>query len=206
MRDTVIVFARAPRLGTVKRRLARGIGDRAALRFHRETLIRLLRDLHREKRFRVFLAMTPDGARDRLPVRTTRVPQGKGDIGQRMDRACRRHPRGNVAIVGSDIPDARASDLRTAFQALGRHDAVFGPAEDGGYWLVALGPRRPRKPFLNARWSTEHALADTLRNFRGRAVAHLRVLRDVDTACDLPALPRRSPARRPWPTVENETR
>ena len=60
--------------------------------------------------------------------------------------------------------EAAAADLRVAFRSLGRFDAVFGPAEDGGYWLVALGPRRPAQPFVNARWSTQHALADTLRN------------------------------------------
>jgi uncharacterized protein len=193
MKNTVVVFARAPRLGTVKRRLARDIGDRAALRFHRDTLIGLLRDLLRDSRFRTVLALTPDGAQDRLPVRVRRMAQGRGDIGARMDRACRAFPRGNVAIVGSDIPDANAADLRAAFRALGRHDAVFGPAEDGGYWLVALGARRPAQPFDNARWSTEYALADTLRNFRGRRVARVRMLRDVDTACDLPRHPRRSP-------------
>jgi rSAM/selenodomain-associated transferase 1 len=192
MKDTVIIFARAPRLGTVKRRLARDIGDRAALRFHTGTLVRLLRDLLRERRFRTVLAFTPDGARDRLPVKIDRIPQGRGDIGQRMDAACRAFRKGNVAIVGSDIPDANAADLLAAFKALGLNDAVFGPAEDGGYWLVALGPRRPSQPFVNARWSTEHALTDTLRNFAGRRIAHGRLLRDVDTACDLPAHPRRS--------------
>jgi rSAM/selenodomain-associated transferase 1 len=191
MRDTVVVFARAPRLGRVKRRLGREIGERAALRFHTGTLLRLLRDLLRERRFRTVLAVTPDGARDRLPVRVERVAQGRGDIGTRMDTACRRFRRGNVAIVGSDIPDANADDLRAAFRALGRHDAVFGPAEDGGYWLVALGPRRPAQPFDKARWSTEHALADTLRNFRGHRVARVRMLRDVDTASDLPMHPHR---------------
>lgn len=185
MRNTVVVFARAPRLGTVKRRLARDIGDRAALRFHTGTLIRLLRGLIRERRFRTLLALTPDGARDRLPVRVARVAQGRGDIGQRMDTVCRRHRRGRVAIIGSDIPAAGAADLRAAFRALGRHDAAFGPAVDGGYWLVALGPRRPARPFAGARWSTEHALADTLRNFRAHRVARLRMLNDVDTARDL---------------------
>jgi rSAM/selenodomain-associated transferase 1 len=191
MKDTVIVFARAPRLGTVKRRLAKDIGERAALRFHAGTLTRLLRDLLRDRRFRTILALTPDGASDRLPVRVTRMSQGFGDIGERMDGACRRFRRGNVAIVGSDIPEANAADLRAAFRALGRHDAVFGPAEDGGYWLVALGPRRPAQPFVKCRWSTEHALADTLRNFRGHRVARLRILRDVDTARDLAVHPRR---------------
>ncbi len=68
MRDTVIVFARAPRLGTVKRRLARDIGNRAALRFHTATLKALLRDLTACRRFDVILAVTPDQAR--LPWRT----------------------------------------------------------------------------------------------------------------------------------------
>jgi uncharacterized protein len=192
MKNTVVVFARAPRLGTIKRRLAKDIGDRAALRFHTGTLIRLLRGLLRDRSFRTVLALTPDGARDKLPVRVTRIAQRRGDIGQRMATACRRFRNGNVAIIGSDIPDANAADLRAAFKALGRHDAVFGPAEDGGYWLVALGPRRPAQPFVKARWSTKHALEDTMRNFSGRRVARLRMLRDVDTACDLPEHPRRS--------------
>jgi rSAM/selenodomain-associated transferase 1 len=192
MKDTVVVFARAPRLGAVKRRLAKDIGDRAALRFHSGTLVGLLRNLGRDRRFRIVLAMTPDGANDLLPVRVSRMGQGRGDIGERMDAACRKFQLGNVAIIGSDIPDANAADLRAAFRALGSHDAVFGPAEDGGFWLVALGPRRPAQPFVKARWSTQHALADTLRNFKGRRVAYVRMLRDVDTACDLPPHPRRS--------------
>ena len=120
MRDTVIVFARAPRLGTVKRRLAKDIGDRAALRFHTGTLLRLLRDLLRDRRFRTVLALTPDGARDRLPIRVRRIAQGSGDIGARMTAACRRFRHGNVAVIGSDIPDANAADLRAAFRALGQ--------------------------------------------------------------------------------------
>jgi uncharacterized protein len=64
---------------------------------------------------------------------------------------------------------------------------VFGPAADGGYWLVGFGPIRPARPFAGARWSTRHALADTLGNLRGRRVALLRTLRDVDTAADLAA-------------------
>jgi uncharacterized protein len=195
VRNIVVVFARAPRLGTVKRRLAKDIGERAALHFHIRTLTTLLRDLARDRRFRTVFAVTPDGARDRLSSRVVRIPQGRGNIGQRMDAACRRFRRGKVAIIGSDIPAANAMDLRDAFRSLGRHDAVFGPAEDGGFWLVALGPRRPSQPFDNARWSTEHALADTLRNFHGRRVAYLRILRDVDSACDLPAHPRRSARR-----------
>jgi hypothetical protein len=72
---------------------------------------------------------------------------------------------------------------------------VFGPAEDGGYWLVGLGARRPPDPFGGVRWSTPHALADTLARLRApvrRRAVLLRRLRDVDTAADLPAA-------RAWP-------
>lgn len=185
MRDTVFVFARAPRLGAGKRRLARGIGARGALRFQQAVLARLLRALHGDRRFRTVLAVTPDRARARWPVPVPRVGQGGGDLGARLHRACRRVPRGRVAVVGSDVPGVTADDVAASFRALGRADAAFGPALDGGYWLVALGPRRPSRPFAGVRWSTEHALADTWANFRGRRVALLRALRDVDTAEDL---------------------
>jgi rSAM/selenodomain-associated transferase 1 len=188
MKDTVVVFARAPRLGTVKRRLAGDIGARAALRFHRATLVRLLRGLLADRRYQTVLALTPDHARDRLPIRVRRIGQGRGDIGARMALACRRFPRRKVAIIGSDIPDAGAADVVAGFRALGGSRAVFGPAADGGYWLVGFGPLRPARPFAGVRWSSEHALADTLRNLRGRRVALLRQLRDVDTMADLVAV------------------
>ncbi|HKM65252.1 MAG TPA: TIGR04282 family arsenosugar biosynthesis glycosyltransferase [Acidisphaera sp.] len=182
MKDTVFVFARAPRLGAVKRRLARDVGDRAALRFHTGMLTRVARELGCCRRFRTVLAVTPDRAR--LRTRLPLVPQGRGNLGERMARAAARVPRGRVAIVGCDIPGLGAADIVAAFRALGRADAVFGPAEDGGYWLVARGPRRPARPFAGVRWSTRHALADTLANFSARRVAMLRRLRDVDTAED----------------------
>jgi uncharacterized protein len=184
MRDTIVVFARAPRLGAVKRRLAREIGDRAALRFHVATLTRLLHALTRDRRFTTVLAVTPDHARFRLPVRVKRVPQGRGGLGVRMHRTFSRWPHRRVAIVGCDIPDAGSHDARAAFRALGSAQAAFGPAADGGYWLVAMTPRRPARPFARVRWSSEHALADTLVNFRGRRIARLRTLHDVDTAAD----------------------
>jgi len=190
LKDTVILFARAPRLGAVKRRLARTIGARPALRFHLATLTCLARALAADRRYRTVLAITPDRGKFRLPARLPCLGQGPGDLGMRMHRACARFPHRRVAIVGSDIPDATGSDVADAFRALGRADAVFGPAADGGYWLVALSPRRPARPFANVRWSTRHALADTLKNFAGRRVLMLRTLRDVDTQADWRSLRR----------------
>lgn len=184
--DVLVVFARAPRLGQVKRRLAAGIGARRALDFYRATLAAVLARLAPVRRWRTVLAATPDGARARWPRRCPVAWQGRGDLGQRLDRATRAHRR--VVVVGSDIPGILAGDVRAAFRALGRADVVFGPAEDGGFWLVGLGPRRPAHPFAEVRWSTEHALADTIANFHGRRIALLRTLRDVDTVADLVAL------------------
>src|SRR4051812_22125154 len=178
--DMLIVFARAPRLGTVKRRLAAGVGAMAALRFYRGQLRRLLRKVGQDPRWRVELAVTPD--RVRWPTGLPMRGQGGGDLGQRMGRALARHRR--AVLVGCDIPGLGRADIAAAFRALGRSDAVFGPAEDGGYWLVALGPRRPATPFRGARWSSEHALSDTLANFAGRKVLLLRPLADVDTLAD----------------------
>lgn len=194
--DTTIIFARAPRLGTVKQRLARGIGALAALRFYRGQLAGLCRSLGRDRRWRTVLAVTPDRARARWPVPLPRLPQGRGNLGERMSRALSRHRR--AVLVGCDIPALEPADIAAAFRALGRAQAVFGPAEDGGYWLVGFGPRRPARPFAGVRWSGPHALADTLANCRGRPVALLRRLRDVDTAEDLAALPRTTGGARRW--------
>ncbi|GGC33624.1 hypothetical protein GCM10011504_09890 [Siccirubricoccus deserti] len=194
--DTLVIFARAPRLGQVKRRLAQGIGALAALRFHRAQVAALLRRLGRSRRWRTELAVTPDRAAARWPRCIAVRPQGRGDLGQRMQRALLRHRR--AVLIGCDVPGIRAADIADAFRALGRVPAVFGPAEDGGYWLVGFGPRRPARPFAGVRWSGPHALADTLSNC-GPRTAVLRRLRDVDTAEDYRALAvrrdRRGPAR-----------
>ncbi len=115
------------------------------------------------------------------------MAQQRGDLGRRMDRAMRGFGPGPVVLVGSDIPDISARHIAAAFRALGRHDAVFGPADDGGYWLVGLR-RRPAHPdpFSPVRWSSRHALADTVANL-GRRYDHvlLETLTDIDDAASL---------------------
>lgn len=188
MPETVLIFARAPRLGTVKRRLAAGIGARGALRFHRAMLFSLARRLRADRRLRPIVMITPDHARVpglRLPL----IGQGGGDLGARMARALARFPRRRVYVIGCDIPGIDAADILAARRALGRADAVFGPALDGGYWLVGLGPLRPARLFTGVRWSTPDALADTLANVIARRVAFLPRRRDIDTVEDLWAPP-----------------
>jgi uncharacterized protein len=183
-----VVFVKAPRLGTVKTRLARSIGDVEAWLFYRRLTAAVLRRLGGP--WLLWLAVTPDRfAREARfwPAHLPRRPQGGGDIGRRMARPVIELSPGPVVIVGSDIPDLARTHVSAAFHALGAHDAVFGPARDGGYWLVGLR-RRPSRahPFARGvRWSTPHALADTLRAFGpNRQHAVLEILTDVDTAAD----------------------
>jgi uncharacterized protein len=185
MKRRLVVFARAPQLGRVKQRLARGIGAAAALAFYRRTLAVVLRRVGRDPRWQTVLAVTPDRtARSaRLwPLRLGRVGQGRGDLGARMARSLRRRRGGPVCIVGADIPDLDARHVWRAFRALAAAEIVFGPAADGGYWLVGARGPLPYALFAGVRWSTAHALADTLASLKGRRVALIDWLADVDDA------------------------
>jgi len=185
----LVAFVKAPRLGAVKTRLAADIGALAALRFYRATTTRILRRLGENGRWTLWLAVTPDrfAAAGRLwPARARVFPQGGGDLGARMARAMRRLPPGPAVIVGTDVPEITAAAVARAFAALGEADAVFGPAPDGGYWLVGLSARaRGLDPFAGVRWSSPYALADTLANLApARRVAFVDALDDIDTAAD----------------------
>jgi len=185
MRRHLILFFRAPCLGTGKRRLAHDIGDVAAARFERLMIALLLRRLAGDRRWRLRIAVTPDKARH--SARHWRhgilaVGQGRGDLGRRMDRALRACPPGPVVLVGADIPAVRARQVAAAFRQLGRCDLAFGPAEDGGFWLVgARHPRRLPHLFERVRWSGPYAVADTLAGLPRRiTVGLVERLEDVD--------------------------
>jgi rSAM/selenodomain-associated transferase 1 len=185
MRRHLVLFVRAPQLGCGKRRLAREIGDVATVRFERLMIALLLRRLARDRRWRLRIAVTPENAcrharHWRRGVQA--VAQGGGDLGVRMRRALGACPPGPVVLVGGDIPALAARHVAAAFRLLGRHDLVFGPAEDGGFWLA--GARRsPRLPplFEQVRWSGPYALADTLVGLpRWLTVGFVDRLEDVD--------------------------
>jgi rSAM/selenodomain-associated transferase 1 len=181
-------MAKRPAMGRVKRRLAREIGATAALRFYRNSLSHTVLRLAADPRWQTVIAMdsVAHGARLLSPRRAALMPQGAGDLGHRMQRLFARLPPGPVIVIGSDIPSIRAGHIAGAFRLLGSADAVFGPAPDGGYWLVGL-KRSPRvlAPFARVRWSGPHALADTRANLKGKRVALAARLSDVDRAEDL---------------------
>ncbi len=185
MRPELIVMVKEPRPGRVKTRLGKGIGMTAAAWWFRHHVHGLLRRLQ-DPRWDMRIAVSPDveGLRSRVwPGHLRRIPQGRGDLGARMLRILVR--AGPVCVIGSDIAGVRRDHVARAIKALGNHDVVLGPAPDGGYWLIGAKHQLPSSAFDGVRWSTEHALADTVANLSGARIAYVDTLRDVDTVDDL---------------------
>jgi len=185
MPQQLILFVRAPALGRGKRRLAAEIGDLAALRFERAMIALLLRRLAADPRWRLRIAVTPDHASRQARRWNRRVEisgQAGGDLGQRMRRALADAGTGPAVLIGSDIPALAARHVAAGFRQLRAHQLVFGAAADGGFWLVGI--RRPaslRLLFRRVRWSSPHALADTLAGLPRRiTIGFADTLEDVD--------------------------
>ena len=179
-----------PRPGRVKTRLGRDIGMTNAAWWFRHQVAGLLRRLD-DPRWQLVLAVAPDhaGMSSRVwPAHLPRIAQGPGDLGDRMGRLMRTLPPGPVCIVGSDIPGLGPAHVARAFSMLGANDAVFGPAPDGGFWLVGMKRTAPPPAglFRDVRWSSEHPLADSIASLPGLRVGLTDTLNDVDSAADLP--------------------
>lgn len=189
MRPKLVIMVKEPRPGRVKTRLGRDIGLTGSAWWFRHQTRALLRRIE-DPRWQTILAVSPDreGLQSPIwPAHVPRVAQGPGNLGDRMRRLLRGLPAGPVCIIGADIPDITRRRIAEAFTALGNQEAVFGPAPDGGYWLIGMKRTRPpsTKILQNVRWSTEHALADSVVSLGEVSVAYVATLRDVDTGADL---------------------
>jgi len=185
----LVIMLKTPRPGRVKTRLGRGIGNIDAVWWFRHQTARLTRNLSRDPRWQTWLAISPDpNGPDWRHAATHRISQGRGDLGARMGRVFRTLPPGPTVIIGGDIPGISPALIQSAFQSLGTSDATFGPATDGGYWLIGLARRNGRVPqtlFQNVRWSSPDALADTIASLGSARHTRIATLQDVDTSDDL---------------------
>lgn len=188
-RVRLIVFAKAPVGGGAKTRLAREMGVVATAAWYRRALIRTLTMLDRA-RMAHEVAAAPSAAvfAATSPMRARAMSQSIGNLGRRMATAARR-AGGPSLIFGVDIPALSPAIVAAAREAVTRFDLVLGPARDGGFYLI--GVRTPAHAFRlydGVRWSSEHALADTLANVpKHWRIAFLPTLNDVDVAADLAA-------------------
>ena len=194
----LLIFAREPVLGKVKTRLAADIGVDAALAVYRELLALTAAAVAKAAvPATVWLAEAPAPPaestlpRPEWPGLSWRVQPPAGSLGERMANAFEAAfaaGAGRVVIIGTDCPSLSAELLHRAFDKLGAHDLVIGPADDGGYYLLGLRELQPEL-FRNKDWSTATVLPDTLADAGrlGLRVVLLPTLSDVDSVRDLAA-------------------
>lgn len=201
-RDHIVVFVRAPILGHVKTRLASETGPARALEIYRaltEHVVRVVRSTGA----RVVVAHAPADAgpvvRAWLGDDVEYEPQADGDLGARMAAVFASrvaHGADRVVIVGSDCPTITLKTISAALTALDDADVVFGPALDGGYYLVAARALHAVL-FRDVPWSSTRTLEVSLTRARdaGLRVALLPAMRDIDTIDDWRAYGERLPPR-----------
>lgn len=190
----IMLFVKAPQRGRVKSRLAAALGEDAALEIYRAFVKDMVDTLDRVA-LRTTICVDPPESLPAVSVwlgerRSYEVQIGP-DLGERMEHAFRsafNNGSTRAVLIGSDFPDLPAEILTRAIEELERHDAVIGPAADGGYYLIGFrsGSFRP-EVFRDIRWSTPAVFEETMSIFArtGSRVHILPQWQDVDTIDDL---------------------
>lgn len=187
-KNLLLIFTRNPELGKTKTRLAKTIGDEAALEIYK-----FLLDHTRE----VTQNITCDKAvyysvkireNDIWNASIYQKYQQKGtDLGIRMHNAFQDAFTNNyekVLIVGSDLYDLQPNHINDAFEKLNSNDVVIGPAEDGGYYLLGM-KKLQASVFQNKDWGTSTVRKDTLNDLQNVSVHLLETLNDIDVFDDI---------------------
>jgi rSAM/selenodomain-associated transferase 1 len=190
---TILVFCRAPIAGKVKTRLIPSLGEEGAAKLHAELATRMIEEAADAELASVELWCDPDDSDvffDSFKSRGVelRIQQG-GDLGERMSNAIAASLEGGASrtvLVGTDCPPVDAAYLRRALSALTDHDAVIGPAEDGGYGLIGL-KEADRRLFEDIAWGSDKVCASTCIRFNERRLrwSLLPLIWDVDRPEDV---------------------
>lgn len=191
-----VLFTRYPEAGATKTRMIPALGPEGAAELQR-AMTRHVLDNAPPPGVPVELRYAGGDTRrmrDWLGTAYRYAPQGGGDLGARMARACaEQFAQGveRVMLVGADCPEVDSGVTAAAFAALEKHDIVIGPAKDGGYYLIGLHARvggdGAAHLFADTDWGTASVCECTEQRAAGRAwrVAKLATMRDVDVPDDL---------------------
>ena len=202
-RGTILVFVKAPDPGRVKTRLAATVGPDVAAALYRGWVGQVFGALQPVRPGVRLVGYFDGGPRAAFAEWAALAddwwPQPPGDLGDRLAGGFRLAlaDGGPVLAVGTDCLELDAGLAGAAFRGLAGADVVFGPAADGGYYLVGLAADRPGL-FDGVRWSGPHTLADHLARCRanGWSVALLPARADIDTWDDWAAYLDRAGDRR----------
>jgi len=193
----LIIFTRYPKPGQVKTRLIPALGAEGAANFHREMTEHTLSQV---KKFRSTHPLSVEvyfsGGQQQQEMQgwlgsdLVYRPQCSGDLGSRMAQALSKafqESIDRVVIIGTDCPGLNANFMAKAFDLLGSHDIVLGPAIDGGYYLIGLCCFMAEL-FSDISWGTADVLQQTvdIANKLDLSVAYLPSLADIDRPEDLP--------------------
>lgn len=188
MTNCLIIFTRNPELGKGKRRLAATVGDKKAFEIYKfllEHTRSITKNIYGIKQVWYSERVHENDDWDNLAYEKY-VQKGE-DLGKRMEyafeQALKKHD--NVIIIGSDMYDLTALEIDEAFKKLSEHDAVIGPAQDGGYYLLGFRKKIPQGVFENKEWGTPTVLKETLKNLEHIDLVMLEERNDVDTEDDI---------------------
>jgi rSAM/selenodomain-associated transferase 1 len=186
--DALLIFIRNPKLGKVKTRLAKTIGNEKALVVYKDLLLHTMIETHAINcdKFVFYDSAITDNDIWSEEYYQKKI-QTTGDLGQRMHDAFEtlfEMGYQNCIIVGSDLFDLKAMVIETAFKKLMTHDVAIGPAEDGGYYLLGL-KKYKSAIFQNKDWGTDTVFKATMKDLEGQNVCLLDTLNDIDTFEDL---------------------
>jgi len=182
MRPAILVFAKAPRPGLVKTRLARTCGAERAAEIHHKMVSHLLTRLLADRTLEADLELHTDISTDAWSAfNVTQHLQTKGNLGERMYHALQ---RGRILIVGGDAPTVPLPFLKQLLESPA--DIALGPTTDGGYYAIHARRTHPDM-FAGVEWSTARALEQTVTACRacGLAVETGETWFDIDTETDL---------------------
>ena len=188
MNPRVAMFTRYPEAGGAKTRLIPAIGAECAAQVHKALAERTLAAVKGSGLpFDVRATGAPLRAFHHWLGTQSIVDQGPGDLGERLARAGTPYP---TIFIGSDAPDLTSDHLRSAADALRHADAVIGPAEDGGYWLLGLN-REVDRVFDGIAWSSETVFKQTVARLAAAGIdpVLLPELADCDRPEDLARWP-----------------
>ncbi|MFY0624681.1 MAG: TIGR04282 family arsenosugar biosynthesis glycosyltransferase [Reichenbachiella sp.] len=185
--NCLILFIRNPELGKVKTRLAKTMGDEAALAIYKQLLIHTYQAIKNTKcDKKIYFSKkieTLEGWNSNYEAEI----QIEGDLGEKMFQSIERQlsQYNKVCIIGSDCPELTTSIIDDAFSELDKKDVVIGPANDGGYYLLGLKKLIP-SIFKNMHWSSESVFSETNHRLKEEniTVGILPELIDVDTEED----------------------
>ena len=187
-KNLLIIFTRNPKLGKVKTRLAKSIGDENALTIYKTLLTRTektTRHLNCDKAVYYSVKIRENDIWD--PLIYQKHQQHGEDLGIRMFNAFAEAFKSNyekVIIIGSDLYDLNPNHIKFAFKALNNNEIVIGPAHDGGYYLLGM-KFLYSQVFKNKKWGTSTVFIDTINDLKNKRIHLLETLNDIDVYDDL---------------------